>query len=148
MIDSLPLTAREWASLVPPKTKVGTTWSVPEAVARQFCRVLIPSSDQSSMPRPNDAKLARLTGNVESVEHGLARIHLSGAWEAVHLQEGDAKRPLRGTATAEGVAVYDLKQQAIESVLLVFTGSYGRPNDEGVCAAGAVVEWHRTGSAR
>src|SRR4029077_16221207 len=116
--------------------KVGTTWSVPEAVARQFCRVLIPSSDQSWMPRPNDAKLARLTGTVESVEDGLGRIHLTGAWEATHLQEGDERRPLRGTATAGGVARYDPKQQAIQAGLPVFSGSYGRPNDEGVCAAG------------
>jgi hypothetical protein len=48
---------------------------------------------------------------------------------------------LRGAATAEGLAIYDLKQQAMRSVLLVFNGSYGRPNDEGLCAAGAVVEW-------
>ena len=92
-------------------------------------------------------ELARLAGTVESVEDGLARIRLTGVWEAVHLQEGDVKRPLRGTATAEGIAVYDLKQQAMQSVLLVFSGSYGRPNDQGVCAAGAVVEWHRQRSA-
>ena len=143
VIDTLTLTAKDWTALAPPKTDVGTTWPVPEAVARQFCRVLIPSSDQSAMPRPGDAKLARLTGTVESVEAGLARIRLTGAWEAVHLQEGDAKRPLRGAATAQGIAVYDLKQQAMQSLLLVFSGSYGRPIDEAVCAAGAAVEWHR-----
>jgi hypothetical protein len=148
VIDSLTLSAKEWAAMAPPRTDVGTTWLVPEAVTRQFCRVLIPSSDQSSMPRPEDAKLARLTGTVESVEDGLARVRLVGAWEAVHLQEGDTKRPLRGAATAEGIAVYDLTQQAIQSVLLVFNGRYGRLNDEAVCAAGAVVEWHRTRSAR
>ena len=148
VIDSLTLAAKEWAALAPPRTEVGATWSVPEAVAREFCRLLIPSSDQSSMPRPKDAKLARLTGTVESVEDGLARIRLAGAWEAVHLQEGDAKRPLRGAATAEGIAVFDLKQHAIQSVLLVFSGSYGRPGDEAVCAAGAVVEWRRSSSDR
>ena len=148
VIDSLTLTAREWAELAPPKTEVGTTWTVPEAVARQFCRVLIPSSDQSSMPRPEDAKLAALTGRVESVEDGLARIRLSGAWEAVHLREGDAKRPLAGAATATGIAVYDLKRRAMQSLLLIFSGTHGRPNDEAVCATGAVVEWHQQGSAR
>ena len=100
------------------------------------------------MPRPDDAKVARLEGTVESVEDGRARIRLAGTWEAVHLQERDVKRPLRGVATAEGIAVYDLKQQAIQSMLLVFSGSYGRPNDEALCAAGAVVEWHRTRSAQ
>ncbi len=141
VIDSLTLTAREWATLAPPRHQVGSAWAVPESVARQFCRVLIPISDQSAMPRPDDAKLARLEGTVESVEDGLARIRLTGTWEAVHLQEGDAKRPLRGAATAEGVAIYDVKRQALQSVLLVFSGSYGRPNDESVGAVGAVVEW-------
>jgi len=143
VIDTLTLTDKEWAALAPPKTVAGTTWAVPEAVGRQFCRVLIPSSDQSAMPHPNDAKRARLTGTVESVEDGLARIRLNGAWEAVHLQEGDAKRPLRAAATAEGIAVYDLKRQGLQSLLLVFSGTYGRPNEEAVCAAGAVVEWQR-----
>ena len=57
-------------------------------------------------------------------------------------------RPLRGAATAEGIAVYDLKQRAMQSLLLVFSGTHGRPNDEAVCAAGAVVEWHHQRSAR
>jgi hypothetical protein len=66
----------------------------------------------------------------------------------VHLQEGDAKRPLRGAATAKGIAVYDVKRRAIQSVLLVFSGSYGRPQDEAVNAAGAVVECDSQRSAR
>jgi len=33
-------------------------------------------------------------------------------------------------------------------VLLVFSGSYGRPHDEAINAAGAVVEWDRQRSAR
>jgi hypothetical protein len=143
VIDSVTLAAKDWTALAPPKTNVGTTWSLPEAVARQFCRVLIPSSDQASMPRPEDAKVAWLTGIVEAVEHGVARVRLTGAWEAVHLQEGDAKRPLRGEATAKGIMDYDLKQHAIQSVLLVFNGSYGRPHDGAVNAAAAVVEWER-----
>jgi hypothetical protein len=78
----------------------------------------------------------------------MARIRLTGAWEAMHLQEGDAKRPLRGAATAEGFAIYDIKEQALHSVLLVFSGTHGRPDDEAVCAVGAVVEWQRKPSAR
>jgi len=144
VIDSLSLSAKEWAAFVPLKTDVGTTWVLPEPVCRQFCRVLIPSSDQSSMPLPADAKLARLNGTVESVKDGLARIRLTGVWEAIHLQEGVSKRPIRGAATAEGFAVYDVKEQSIRSILILFSGIYGRPNnDEAVCAAGAVVEWQR-----
>ncbi len=143
VIDSLTLPAKEWSAFAPPRIEPGTKWSVPEAVARQFCRVLIPSSDQSAMPRPEDAKQARLTAVIESVADGRARIRLTGAWEALHLQEGDAKRPLRGAATAEGVAVYDVKEGAMQSLLLVFSGTYGRPNEEAVNSAGAVVKWRR-----
>jgi hypothetical protein len=148
VIDSLELTAKEWASLAPLKNQIGLTWTVPDAVARKFCRVLIPSNDQSGMPRPEDAKLARLEGTVASVEDGQARIRLTGTWEAVHLQEGEAKRPLRGAATAEGLAIYDINRRAMHSLLLVFSGGYGRPKDEHVCAAGAVVEWQDKRPAR
>src|SRR5262249_55503866 len=79
VIDSLTLTTKEWATLAPPKNQVGSTWAVPETVARQFCRVLIPSSDQSAMPLPDDAKRAKLEGTIESVEDGLARIRLTGS---------------------------------------------------------------------
>ena len=143
VIDSLTLNAKEWAAFVPPKIDVGTTWAIPETVCRQFCRVLIPSSDQSSMPLPTDAKLARLNGTVESVEDGMVRIRLTGALEAVHLQEGDQKRPILGASTSEGFAVYDVKERSIRSILFLFSGFYGPPNDEAVCAAGAVVEWKR-----
>jgi len=143
VIDSLTLAAKDRAALAPPKTEPGTTWTVPGAVARQFCRVLIPSSDQSAMPRPSAAKSARLTGTLETVEGGRARIRLAGKWEAVHLQEGDAKRPLRGLATAEGVAIYDIEKREMQSLLLVFRGIYGRPGDEAVNSAGAVVKWRR-----
>jgi hypothetical protein len=143
VIDSLTLAAKDWSAFVPPKTVVGTTWTLPETVSRRFCRVLIPSSDQSSMPLPADAKLARLNGTVESVEDGLAKIRLTGAWDAVHLQEGDQKRPIRGAATAEGLLVYDVNKRSIRSVMILFSGIYGRPDDEAVCAAGAVVEWQR-----
>jgi len=48
-----------------------------------------------------------------------------------------------GAATPEGFAVYDVKEQSIRSILILFSGIYGPPNDEAVCAAGAVVEWQR-----
>jgi hypothetical protein len=143
VIDTLTLPAKDWAAFAPPKTEPGTTWSLPEAVARQFSRVLVPSSDQSAMPRPEDSKAAQLTGTVESVEQGVARIRLAGTWEAVHLQEGDRNRPLRGLATAEGIAIYDVKQRELQSLLLVFSGAYGRPNEESLNSAGAVVKWRR-----
>jgi hypothetical protein len=143
VIDSLVLDAQDWATFAPPNPELGSTWTVRDAVARQFCRVLVPSSDQAWMPRPADSKQARLAATVESVKDGLAQIRLSGVWEAVHLTEGDPARPVRGTATAEGIVVYDLKGQAIQSVLLVFSGAHGHANEDAASACGAVVEWRR-----
>lgn len=142
VIDSLALDAKAWRSFAPPKTDPGTIWSVPDAVAREFCRVLVPSSDQSWMPRPDDAKETCLTATVESVQDGVVRIRLAGFWQAVHLPEGDASRALRGTATANGIILYRLDEQAIQSILLVFNGTHGLLRDDnGQNACGAVVEW-------
>jgi hypothetical protein len=143
VIDSLTLNAEDWASFSPPQNRPGTTWPISNAVARRFCRVLVPSSDQSAMPLPDDARAATLTASIDSVDGDLVRIRLSGDWEALHLIEGDSARPVRGVATAEGLAVYDLKRHVMQSFLLVFRGTYGQPTDESVCANGAVVEWQR-----
>ena len=143
VIDSLTLSDKDWASLTPPDTKPNTTWQIPDVVAQRFCRVLVPSSDQSAMPRPDDAKFVRWSASVDSVDDGLLRIRLSGEWRALHLIEDDASRPVQGVATAEGFAVYDLKRRAMKALLLVFSGTYGHPNEQSVSANGAVVEWQR-----
>jgi hypothetical protein len=143
VIDSLSLDAGDWAAFTPPQTEPGTSWQVPEAVARQFCRVLVPSSDQAWMPRPEHATQARLSAIVESVQDGVAQIRLAGQWEAALLREGDPSDPIGGAAVADGVATYDLDRQALESLLLVFRGTYGRPDDDGQNSSGAVVEWRR-----
>ena len=111
MIDSLSLQAEEWAVLAPAKAEAGATWSVPTAVARKFTRLLSTSSDQSGMPQPEDAKVAELKAAVESIDGGTARIRFTGRWEMMHLVEGDAQRPTYGAATADGVALYDVRTE-------------------------------------
>ena len=144
VIDSFTLDAKSWSAFTPPKSEPGTTWEVPDTIAREFCRVLVPSSDQSAMPLPDDAKRARLTASVESIDDGVARIRLTGDWEAVHLIEGDSNRPIAGTAVADSIATYDVRQKSMQSLLLIFRGTHGRPNDNnGQNPTGAVVEWRR-----
>jgi hypothetical protein len=142
MIDSLALTAEEWGAFALQKIEVGATWSVPEAVARKLTRLLSTSSDQSGMPKPEDAKVAELRATVESVEDGVARTAFMGRWEMMHLVEGDAKRPTYGAAVAEGMALYDVERKTMRSLLLVFSGTIrsGRP-DAPTNRTGAVVEW-------
>jgi hypothetical protein len=142
MLDSVRLPADEWAAFVPVKLEAGATWSLPEAVARKLTRLLSTSSDQSCMPRPEDAGVAELKASVESVEGGTAVLRLSGRWEMMHLIEGDAKRPTYGAATAEGSAVYDIERKSLRSFLLVFSGTIrsGR-RDAPLNRTGAVAEW-------
>lgn len=142
MIDSLALPADEWTAFAPARPEAGAAWSVPEGVARKFTRLLSASSDQSGMPRPEDAKIATLQATVESVEGGVARLRFTGRWEMMHLVEGDPKRPQYGAATAEGTGLYDVEGKSMRSLLLVFDGTIrsSRP-DATPNRTGAVVEW-------
>jgi hypothetical protein len=142
MLDSVQLPANEWGAFVPVKLEAGATWSLPEAVARKLTRLLSTSSDQSCMPKPEDAGVAELKASVESVEGGMAILRFSGRWEMMHLIEGDATRPTYGTATAEGSAVYDVERKSMRSLLLIFSGTIrsGRP-DAPLNRTGAVAEW-------
>lgn len=139
VIDSLTLTAKEWAALMPPKAEVGAEWAVPEALAAKFARALHPGSDVSGMPLPEEAKVATLTAKVEAIEKGQARIRLAGAWETDHVYE---KKHSYAWATAEGTALYDVESKTMRSLLLVYCGAFR--SDKTDLQAGAVVEWrHR-----
>ena len=140
VIDSLALSPKEWSTLTPPRLEAGSEWAVPEAVARKFSRALSPSSDQSTMPRPEEAKVAELKAIVESVGKGQARIRLTGRWATEHTYN---RKPSYGWASAEGIAVYDIEKKALERVLLVFSGAFKSvpPWDKGHRPIGAVMEW-------
>jgi hypothetical protein len=142
VIDTVALSAGEWRAFVPPAVEPETSWSLPEEVARKFTRLLTASSDQSAMPRPEDATLAELDCHVESVSGGEARIRLSGRWEMSHAIEDDKNRLQFGAASARGVAVYDTQAKMLRSFLLVFDGTlrHGRP-DASPSRTGAVAEW-------
>jgi hypothetical protein len=140
VIDTLLLTAGEWTAFAPPRAAVGTEWTIPEAIARKFTRVLSPSSDQSTMPRPEEATVAQLKAVVESVAAGQARIRLAGRWAMRHLYDG---KPSYGWATAEGMALYDVRRKTLRSLLMTFSGAYRMvpPWDKEDRPTGAVVEW-------
>jgi hypothetical protein len=142
VIDTLTLSAEEWAGLTPPKAEAGAEWTVPEAVARKFVRALSPSSDQSTMPKPGDATLSALKGRVGSVESGRAKILLTGEWASEHAKEGNLQKIARATATAEGTVRFDGERKTLESLLMVFSGIYrDAPPWDGPRETGAVVEW-------
>ena len=140
VIDSLPLSKAEWESLAPGKPVVGTEWSIPESIARKFSRALSPSSDQSTMPRPEDATVAELTASVEAVEGDEARIRFTGRWTTKHIYED---KPSYAWATADGIGLCDTRQRAMRSLVLTFSGAFRMvpPYDKSDRPTGAVAEW-------
>jgi hypothetical protein len=147
VIDSLTLTAKEWAALSPPRAEVGAEWAVPQALAAKFARAIVPVSDQSAMPLPEEANVARLTARVESIEKGRAHLRLAGQWETDHVYD---KKHSYACASAEGIAVLDVDSKTMRSLLLIFSGFYrsAPPYDQADRPTGAVVEWRESLRAR
>ena len=149
LVFSVLLTKDQWQTLTPPAVAVGTRWSVPEAVAREFGPVLSPYADTRFRPRPGDLRSAELKAEVEAVDGQVARIRLTGRWLADWTHD-DTEHSV-GRATADGIAVYDVTAKSLRSLLLVFDGTYGytsrsRPNARPEKSA-AVVRWRRDGPA-
>jgi hypothetical protein len=82
-IDTLVLSAADFRQLAPAKAEVGARWPVSEAVGRKFCRVLGPG-DEDTMPRPPEVKSVHLTGRVQSVADGIARLTFEGEIAGAH----------------------------------------------------------------
>jgi hypothetical protein len=143
--DTLPLSKDEWAALAPPKPVAGAEWAIPGDVAKKLVRPFCLNTLGGDMPGPEDAKVAQLTGKVESVKQGRARIRLTGTFEAVKLFK-EQNLSFRSTATAAGIAEYDVEEKAMLSLLVVFQGAYqqgARPETQKGRPFGAVAEWHR-----
>jgi hypothetical protein len=141
VIDSLTLPARDWAGLLPDNVADGVEWTVPEAVARRFSRVLSPGSDQSTMPHPKDVTQVRIAGKVQEVKDGVARLVYEGKIAAAHTYEGKVSH---SRARLTGVSLYDVKAREVRSLVWVFDGSYRHfPPYDSPRETGAAVEWHR-----
>ena len=141
-IDSLVLTASEWKALVPTKVEADHEWTIKEDVGRKFCRVLGPG-DENTMPRPNEVKYVRLTGNVQSIKNGVALIAFTGKIAGAH--ETQSNRGLcHGEAQLTGTGRYDVKTGRMLALVWVFDGVFRNvaPHDEPTKYSG-VVEWRQ-----
>jgi len=143
IFDSVTFTAEEWATFAPAQTEVGAEWTIPVAVASQLARVVAGRTDRSTMFRAEDAKLAKLTCKVEALNDGVARIRLIGGFDAVHAVESNKDKPVYGQAVAEGIALYDVNRRSMQSLLLVFHGTFRDvpPHDKTAHPVSAAVEW-------
>lgn len=143
VVDSIRLGAKEWAALAPPDgAKVGTEWTVSEAVARRFTPALSPFTDPIFGPTPADATTAKIAATVERVGDGVIVVRYAGRWETAHDRDGDAKVPIRTSASGEGVGVFDAKTGKAVAVAWVLSGAYrAGPPAEKPRPTAAVVEW-------
>jgi len=141
-IDSIPLSAPEWANWAPLKAEAGATWNVPEGVARRFSRVLGPS-DEDSMPRPKEVQSVQFTGKVQSVRESIAYLVYEGRIKGFHETQSNKGR-CHGEATMTGVGAYELNNGRMLSMTLVFDGTFRgvKPYDQ-PARYSAVVEWRR-----
>src|SRR5262249_26078913 len=117
--DTLPLAKEEWSAFTPPKLAAGTEWVIKADVAKKLVRPFGLNARGGDRPGPEDARGAQLPAKVESVEGGKARIRLSGTFEAVKLYK-EQNLSFRSTATAAGIAEYDVEEKATTSLLVVF----------------------------
>jgi len=143
--DTLPLKKDEWSAFAPPKLVAGAEWTIPAAVARKLVRPFCLNTLGGDMPGPDDARVAQLTAKVEEVKDGRARIRLTGAFEAVKLFK-EQNLSFRSTATAAGIAEYDVDEKVMLSLLVVFQGAYqqgAQPEMQKGRPFGAVAEWQR-----
>lgn len=146
---SVTLTADHWRSFVPPVPAAGERWTLPESVAREFAPVLSPLADTRFRPRPGNLKSAELTAEVESLDGEQAQIRLNGRWHADWQHDGDEHSAC--TATAEGIAVYDLSRKTVRSLLVIVEGTYDYTTTGGYkrppLKFAAVVRWRLDGDA-
>jgi hypothetical protein len=142
-IDSLVLDATAFKALSPPRAEAGTRWSLPEAVGRQFCRVLGPG-DENTMPRPHEVASVRLSGKVESVKDGIAELRYEGEIAGSHETQSNRGK-CHGKAKLTGAGTYDVSAGRLLSVVWVFEGTFVAPppSDRPARAYSGVVEWRR-----
>jgi hypothetical protein len=146
VIDSITLPESEWETLLPPRTETGTEWTLPDSVARKIARVLSPSSDQSTMPGPNEVTAVVLKGNILEVRDGVARLNYTGEIAAFHRYENKISS---GTSRLTGIGWFDLKSKQLRSLTWIFDGIHrGAPPWDKPRQMGAVVQWESMPTAK
>ena len=146
---SVPLSKEQWEAFTPNKTEVGEKWTLPDAVAQQFAPVLSPFADTRFRPRCCDLKSAELSATVEKGGGKQIQIRLKGRWRADWTHDNSEHSV--GSATATGIAVFDVETKSVRSLLMIFDGTYGYTNPSVLIAkprmVAAVVRWRLDGPA-
>lgn len=139
VLDSIALRADEWAALFPRELAPGARWTLPEGIARKFSRVLSPSSDQSTMPRPEEVIDVRIEGVVQRVDETKVHLRFAGEIAAEHRSEA---RVSHARMKLTGQGIFDAQSGQMQVLRWVFDGVHRAPPPyDAPRQAGAVVEW-------
>jgi hypothetical protein len=143
--DTIHLSDLQFAEFAPPKTKVGTTWTISKDTASQFSRALSVFSDQSHMPLPREVTDVQFVGTVAALKDGIATLTYTGRIAAVHDHTFLKGKTNSGKANLRGIAIYDVEKKEMRSLRAVLEGTYRnfQPYDKEDNPLAACVEWMR-----
>jgi hypothetical protein len=145
VIDSVTLTSEQLAALFPAKGQTADEWTIPDDVARQFSRLLSPSSDQSTMPRPDEVTDVQWKGRVDGRNGDSWTLAYEGTLSTAHVYEGKTSY---GRMTVRGVGQWDAVSGQPQAIWLVGEGTHrGAPPYDSPRETGAVVRWSLSSDA-
>lgn len=143
VLSTLMLDASEFKALAPREAIVGSKWTLPEMVAKKFCRLTSPFCYQHA-PQPDWVTAVRIDARVRAVQDGVVQLDYEGRIASVHHGRGGQKISTQETKlTGEGV--YDLETMQMRSVLMVGAGTllWTEVPDQ-LVTFNALVEWSRS----
>lgn len=141
VISNIPLSKTEFMRFAPPKPAVGETWTVPDAVAKKFCRAASPMCYQHA-PQPEWVKSVILKGRVLGFENGLAKLGYEGKLSSERIWQGD-KILSQQEMTFQGEGLYEPASGEIRSLVMVGSGTFRWPEEDPdkLVPFEALVEW-------
>ena len=137
---SIYLTAAEWAVLVPKEGKPGERYQLPEAVARQFAEAISGQSNLEYLIRAQDATSAALAAEVLPAQaDGSILVRLVGNVAGTRAYLNDAKQPMGGKTSIEGILTLDAQKKP-RKLIMLFDGTF-KPPWGSEKPVGGVVDW-------
>jgi hypothetical protein len=151
-LDSVTLSAAERLALAPPDARVGSQWTIPEAVGRRFFPLL--NATETYFRDPGEVTEVQLVGRVVSARDGIASIDYRGRIAGTHYVKKDGKNIHEWSTALKligGVGTYDIQAGQLLSLTWVWDGRFILWNllrtdtrrDSDWSRVGIVVDWRQ-----
>ena len=138
VMSSVILTEDEFTAFAPEEAVRGAEWTLPDAVAKKFCRLTSSGSSQHA-PQPDWVTGVQINAEVRKIENGLAWLSYEGS-----ISSTDTRVPWENSSKVKliGEGVYDTRTQQMRSVLILGSGTSRTaefPDDP--VTINALLEW-------